>query len=111
MADHAEAVCRVVEDGRPGEVYNIGSNNERTNLEITKMILGILNKPESLIEYVTDRPGHDRRYAIDSSKIKKELNWQATRNFENSLKETVLWYQNNTQWVDGVKQRQSAMAV
>lgn len=111
VADHAEAVCRVVEDGRPGEVYNIGSNNERTNLEITKMILGILNKPESLIEYVTDRPGHDRRYAIDSSKIKKELNWQATRNFENSLKETVLWYQNNTQWVDGVKQRQSAMAV
>ena len=109
--DHAEAVLRVVEDGVSGNAYNIGSDNEHTNLEITRQILKILGKPESLISFVEDRLGHDRRYAIDSSKLKSELQWRATRDFQNGLEETVAFYKNNPAWVDNIHRRQSAMAL
>lgn len=99
--DHAKALDLLLHEGEPGEVYNIGSDNERDNLEVTKLILKILDKPESLITYVKDRPGHDRRYAIDASKITK-LGWKpeyTIDKFEQGLKETVQWYQDNAEWV------------
>ncbi len=99
--DHAKALDLLLHKGEPGEIYNIGSDNERSNLEVTKMILKILDKPESLITYVKDRPGHDRRYAIDASKI-EDLGWKADYpqdKFEKGLQETVQWYQNNLDWV------------
>lgn len=100
--DHSKALDLLLHKGEPGEVYNIGSDNERSNLEVTKMILDILGKPESLIKFVEDRPGHDRRYAIDASKITK-LGWSSDYprdKFEQGLRETVEWYQTNTQWVE-----------
>ncbi len=93
--DHNAAVDLVIQKGKLGETYLIGGNNERTNLDIAKTILKILGKPESLIEFVTDRPGHDLRYAIDSSKIERELGWQRVYNFEDGLKQTIKWYQDN----------------
>ena len=81
-----------------GEVYNIGGNNEKSNIEIVKLILHNLGKPESLISYVKDRPGHDRRYAIDSSKIKRELGWQPSYTFEQGIAETIRWYVDNQKW-------------
>lgn len=109
VADHAAAVAAVVEEGAPGEVYNIGTNNERTNLEITRLILSILNQPESLIEFVTDRPGHDRRYAIDSGKIRRELGWRPVTEFSKGLEETVKWYLDNPGWIAGVRKREKAL--
>ena len=103
--DHAKALDLLLQTGVPGEVYNIGVDNERNNLEITKMILKILDKPESLITFVEDRPGHDRRYGIDAAKI-TALGWQPeyTRDqFERGLSETVKWYLDNTAWVDKVR--------
>lgn len=105
--DHSSALDLLLHKGTPGEVYNIGVDNERNNLEITKMILGILGKPESLMHYVQDRPGHDRRYAIDSTKI-MSLGWQPkyTRDmFETGLRETVQWYLDNTDWVQKIRAR------
>lgn len=105
--DHSRALDLLLHKGNPGEVYNIGVDNERDNLEITKMILNILGKPESLIQYVTDRPGHDRRYAIDATKI-MSLGWSPvyTRDkFEQGLRETVEWYQKNTEWVNKIRAR------
>lgn len=102
--DHARALDLLLHKGTPGEVYNIGADNERNNLELTKMILSIMNKGEDMIEYVTDRPGHDRRYAIDASKI-NALGWQplySRDKFEQGLRETVEWYMQNTEWVEGV---------
>jgi dTDP-glucose 4,6-dehydratase len=93
--DHNAAVDLVLQNGRMGETYLIGGNAERTNLEVAKMILNILGKPESLIEFVTDRPGHDLRYAIDSSKLEKELGWQRNHDFESGLRETIEWYKSN----------------
>jgi len=109
VKDHAAAVARVLFDGQPGQVYNIGSGNEHNNLEITKLILSILGKPETLIKYVQDRPGHDRRYALDSSKIERELGWKATTSFEQGLRDTVRWYLENPQWVANVRQREREM--
>ena len=100
--DHCEAIWQVILKGKPGEVYNIGGNNELLNIEIVHMILEYLNKPKSLIEYVKDRLGHDRRYAIDASKIKAELNWEPKRNFETMIKETIEWYISNINWVKDV---------
>lgn len=100
--DHSKALDLLLHKGEPGEVYNIGSDNERSNLEVTKMILNILGKPESLIKYVKDRPGHDRRYAIDATKI-MNLGWKPDYprdKFEQGMKETVEWYQNNMNWVE-----------
>ncbi|MBX2860911.1 MAG: dTDP-glucose 4,6-dehydratase [Vampirovibrio sp.] len=103
--DHSAAVTQVALNGRPGEVYNIGANNEQNNLFITKTILQLLEQPQSLIQYVTDRPGHDRRYAIDSSKIQQELGWQAQKPFEQGLAETVQWYLDHPDWVADVRRR------
>ena len=96
VADHCAAILQILEKGQPGEIYNIGANNEVSNLDLVKMLLKILGKPESLIEFVQDRPGHDRRYAIDSSKIQAELGWKPTRtNFEEELTKVIEWHKNS----------------
>jgi len=104
VTDHAKALDILLHKGVPGEIYNIGANNERSNIEITKMILKFLSKPEDQFEFVKDRPGHDRRYAIDPRKIVK-LGWKPEyprEKFEQGLKETILWYQQNTEWVNNL---------
>ena len=101
--DHNVGVDLIVRNGRDGEVYNLGGHSERTNLEVVKTILKQLGKPESLITYVTDRPGHDLRYAIDSSKVEKELGWNRSYDFENGMKETIDWYVNNKDWIEDIK--------
>lgn len=98
VADHCSAIDVVLQRGSIGEVYNIGGNNEKTNIEITKLVLAGLGKPESMIEYVQDRLGHDRRYAIDSSKIQKELGWEPKISFEQGIKQTIAWYLDNRAW-------------
>jgi dTDP-glucose 4,6-dehydratase len=84
-------------------VYNVGGNNEKANIEIVKLILKELGKPESFIKYVKDRPGHDRRYAIDAAKIKRELGWEPETRFEQGIKETIEWYLNNREWWERIK--------
>jgi dTDP-glucose 4,6-dehydratase len=96
--DHCAALDAVLHKGKNGEVYNIGGNNEKTNVEIVKLILHGLKKSESLIEFVKDRLGHDRRYAIDASKIKNELGWVPIHTFENGIQETIRWYLANKEW-------------
>jgi dTDP-glucose 4,6-dehydratase len=103
VRDHCAAVERVWRSGKPGEVYNIGGRSERTNLELTHLLLDLLGKPRSLIKYVQDRPGHDRRYAIDCAKAERELGWRAQTTFEEGLRETVRWYQDNAAWVAQVR--------
>ncbi|TDX52358.1 dTDP-glucose 4,6-dehydratase [Orenia marismortui] len=98
VRDHCQAIDLVLQQGKNGEVYNIGANNERTNLEITKIILQLLDKSDSLITYVSDRLGHDYRYAIDASKIKNDLDWEVEYSFETGIKETVQWYLDNEDW-------------
>ncbi len=98
VEDHCSAIDVVLNKGTPGQVYNIGGNNEKTNIEIVKMLLAELGKPESLIKYVQDRPGHDRRYAIDASKIKNELGWEPATKFKDGLKNTIKWYVENKWW-------------
>ncbi len=102
VSDHCEAVMAVWENGRLGEVYNIGGGFEKTNLEIVQIILDTLGKPASLIRHIADRPGHDRRYAMDYGKISKELGWQPAHTVEDGLKETVLWYVDNPDWLERV---------
>ena len=101
--DHNVGVDMIVRHGRDGEIYNLGGHAERTNLEVVKTILKQLGKPESLITFVTDRPGHDRRYAIDSTKVEKELGWDRTYTFEEGIKETIDWYVNNQKWIEDIK--------
>ena len=96
--DHCSAIDLIIHNGRVGEVYNIGGHNERTNLEVVKTILSQLNKPESLIHYVTDRAGHDLRYAIDPTKIETELGWKPVYNFDTGIKQTIQWYLDNKEW-------------
>ncbi|MBQ4563527.1 MAG: dTDP-glucose 4,6-dehydratase [Lachnospiraceae bacterium] len=98
VEDHCSAIDLIVRNGRVGEVYNIGGHNERTNLEVVKTILKALDKPESLIRFVTDRPGHDRRYAIDPTKIETELGWKPKHNFDTGIQETIKWYLENQEW-------------
>jgi dTDP-glucose 4,6-dehydratase len=98
VLDHCEAIDVVLHKGKVGEVYNIGGNNEWKNIDIVKLLLTHLNKPESLITYVTDRLGHDLRYSIDASKIKKDLGWQPRYTFEKGITETIGWYLNNKDW-------------
>lgn len=98
VEDHCSAIDLIIRKGRVGEVYNIGGHNERTNLEVVKTILRELGKPESLITYVTDRPGHDRRYAIDPMKIHNELGWLPTTRFDDGIKRTIQWYLDNRSW-------------
>ncbi|HTL39687.1 MAG TPA: dTDP-glucose 4,6-dehydratase, partial [Methylomirabilota bacterium] len=95
VEDHNKAVDLVIQKGNIGETYLVGGNCEKSNLEVVKMILNILGKPESLIEFVKDRPGHDRRYAIDSGKIEKELGWKRDFDFDQGLLKTIDWYKNN----------------
>lgn len=98
VEDHCSAIKTIIENGKPGEVYNIGGNNEWQNIDIVKKVLAILEKPESLVSYVTDRPGHDRRYAIDASKIKKELAWEPSVTFDTGIEKAVQWYLENETW-------------
>lgn len=100
VEDHCRAINLVLHQGKPGEVYNIGGSNERTNIEIVRMVLKELGKSETLIKYVKDRPGHDRRYAIDAKKITAELGWKSETNFEIKIKETIAWNIRNYQKED-----------
>ncbi|NBD26688.1 dTDP-glucose 4,6-dehydratase [Paenibacillus glycinis] len=103
VEDHCKAIDLVIREGATGEVYNVGGNNERNNLQVVRTILQELGKPESLITYVTDRPGHDRRYAIDASKIRTQLGWQPKYNYESGIVETIRWYLSNQAWMEQVK--------
>ena len=98
VTDHCAAIDLIVRKGRDGEVYNIGGHNERTNLEVVKTILKALDKPESLIHFVTDRPGHDMRYAIDPTKIHEELGWLPTTPFDEGIQKTIRWYLDHKPW-------------
>ncbi len=98
VEDHCSAIDLIIRGGRVGEVYNIGGHNERTNLQVVKTILHALNKPESLIRFVTDRPGHDLRYAIDATKIKQELGWFPETTFDTGIQATIQWYLSNESW-------------
>lgn len=98
VEDHCIAIDMILQKGTVGEIYNIGGHNERTNLHVVKTILETLNKPEALISFVTDRPGHDRRYAIDPAKISAELGWTPTVAFENGIRETIRWYVEHPDW-------------
>ena len=103
VQDHCRAICAVLKNGQPGEVYNIGGDNgERTNLEIVHLILRKLGKPESLIIHIKDRPGHDRRYAIDHTKITRELHWKPQISFEEGIYRTIQWYMENSAWVERI---------
>jgi len=102
VSDHCSAIDTVLHKGRDGEVYNIGGNNEKANIEIVKLIIDTLGKSEDLIKYVKDRPGHDRRYAVDNSKITSELGWEPAYTFEQGMKETIQWYLDNTEWIDNI---------
>ncbi len=102
VEDHCEAIDTVLHKGVVGEVYNIGGNNEHTNIEIVKTILKHLGKPESLIKFVKDRPGHDRRYAIDATKIRTELGWEPKHTFKTGIKETIDWYLENKDWWENI---------
>ncbi len=100
VKDHCSAINLVLQNGKDGEVYNIGGENEWKNIDIVKAILDILDKPESLITFVKDRPGHDFRYAIDPSKIKRELGWNPEYTFKTGLEETIKWYIDHQSWID-----------
>jgi dTDP-glucose 4,6-dehydratase len=112
--DHARALCLVMEQGRLGETYNIGGHNEKKNLDVVKTLCQLLdgkverhpdgiNRFEELITYVTDRPGHDMRYAIDAGKIEKDLGWAPQETFETGLAKTIDWYLDNQKWCDHVR--------
>jgi len=102
VKDHCTAIKAVIEKGRNGEIYNIGGNNEKANIDIVKLIIRELNASEKLIEHVQDRPGHDRRYAIDNTKITTELGWRPSYTFEQGISETIKWYCDNEQWLKNV---------
>ena len=101
VEDHCRAIDMIIHNGKVGEVYNIGGHNEKTNLEVVKTILKELNKPESLIKFVTDR-GHDMRYAIDPTKIKNELGWEPTTSFSEGINKTIQWYLSNRSWWENI---------
>jgi len=102
VEDHCSAIDLIIHNGRVGEVYNIGGHNERTNLEVVKTIIHELGKDESLITYVTDRAGHDMRYAIDPTKIHNELGWLPTTTFDEGIKQTIKWYLDNKSWWENI---------
>jgi dTDP-glucose 4,6-dehydratase len=108
VEDHCRALETVILKGQPGQTYNVGGGNEKTNLEIVSRILDRLGKPHSLIQFVTDRPGHDRRYALDCQKINRELDWKPTYLFEEAMAKTVDWYLNSTTWWTRVKDKKYA---
>ena len=102
VIDHNIGVDKIVREGKIGEIYNLGGHSERSNLDVVKTILRLMDKSESLITFVSDRKGHDLRYAIDSTKAERELDWHLTYNFEDGIKETVEWYLNNKEWIDDI---------
>ncbi|GAA5415777.1 dTDP-glucose 4,6-dehydratase [Paraliobacillus ryukyuensis] len=102
VSDHCSALDVVLHKGRSGEVYNIGGNNEKANIEIVKLIISTLGKTEKLIKFVKDRPGHDKRYAIDNTKITTELGWEPVFTFEQGIKETIKWYLENIEWMENI---------
>lgn len=102
VKDHNIGVDLIVRKGREGEIYNLGGHSERSNLEVVKTILNQMGKSEDLITFVKDRPGHDLRYAINSSKVEKELNWDRTHKFEDGIKETVDWYLSHQEWINNI---------
>lgn len=104
--DHCEAIDVVLHKGKDGGIYNIGGNNEKTNMEITKIVLAGMKKDESSIKFVEDRLGHDKRYAIDSSKMKNELGWEPKVNFEDGIKMTIDWYLKNQDWIKNIEKKQ-----
>ena len=103
VSDHCRALDVVIQKGQSGEIYNIGGGNEKTNLELIRKLLELLNKPQSLIQFVTDRPAHDRRYALDCTKISRELGWKPAHSFEKALSATVDWYLKNESWWRSIK--------
>jgi dTDP-glucose 4,6-dehydratase len=111
VIDHCNALVKVFEKGVPGETYNIGGNSEKKNIDIVTLLCKIMDRlqgkkhgsAKNLIKFVTDRPGHDRRYAIDSTKIQKHLGWKPEYEFEGALEKTVIWYLKNKKWVESVK--------
>jgi len=103
VEDHARAIWLAYERGKSGEIYNIGARNERQNIEVVKAILDALGKPHSLINFVTDRLGHDRRYAIDAAKTETELDWKPQTTWEEGLQKTIRWYQENQDWVNHIR--------
>lgn len=98
VSDCAEAVFEIIEKGKPGEIYNVGSGEERRNIDVVKAVLGILGKSEDLIEFVQDRPGHDFRYSLNTRKIEREIGWKARVSFEEGIEKTVRWYLDNLDW-------------
>lgn len=102
VEDHCTAIWMVLRDGTPGDVYNVGGDSERANMDIVKLVLQAMDKPESLISFVEDRLGHDRRYAIDHRKITSELGWKPARTFEEGMAETIRWYRDHTAWMERV---------
>lgn len=103
VRDHCRAIDMIIHGGRVGEVYNVGGHNEKRNIDVVKIILSELGKPESLITHVADRAGHDRRYAIDPAKINAELGWSPETLFDEGIKKTIRWYLENRQWMDDIK--------
>lgn len=102
VEDHCKAIARILEDGEVGEIYNIGGHNEKRNIDVVKIILKETGKSESLIKYVKDRPGHDRRYAIDPEKIGRELSWKPETCFEEGIKKTIDWYLEHQEWLEKI---------
>ena len=107
--DHCEAIDVVLHKGKVGEIYNIGGHNEKTNLEITKLILSAMGKDENPIEYVEDRLGHDKRYAISNDKITTELDWTPSLTFEEGIKLTIDWYLSNQDWMQNVEEKKASL--
>jgi dTDP-glucose 4,6-dehydratase len=103
VADLCDAIMKLLECGSPGEIYNVGGGNELTNIAVVKELLAILDRPTSLIRFVPDRPGHDRRYAMDHGKITRELGWEPQRSFQEGLRETIQWYGENQTWLESVR--------
>ncbi len=103
VEDVCDAIARILLDGTPGNIYNIGGNNHRTNIEVVKSIIRLVDRPESLITFIDDRKGHDIRYAVDNRKIRDELGWEISTDFEIGLRKTVEWYRDNAGWVASVK--------
>jgi dTDP-glucose 4,6-dehydratase len=100
VEDYCRAIDLVLQDGRPGTTYNVSAGEPQPNINVVRSILALLKKPESLITYVDDRPGHDRRYAIDSSKVRRELGWAPQVSFEDGIRRTVAWYESNSAWLE-----------
>ncbi len=109
VGDHCEALRQVIQKGKNGERYNIGANSEKTNIEIAHLILKYLNKSTTLIEFIKDRPAHDRRYAIDSSKIKEHFDWQPAHSFDDAIAKTIQWYIANKSWMENIKLRNATI--